>query len=322
MSVVAFVKSFLEYLSIITCDDNYLCYTALTVLKARDSCLWYLDSGWSRHMTGNKVLFKTLFEGKIGTVTFGDGSKFLIRGIGIVDILGLPVFEDVWYVDGLKANLLSISQICNNGLNVLFTKYECEVLDGGGDCMCIGVRTTNNCYGIIPSISNKCFNAKINQIDLWHQWLGHASHKQLEKISKCDAVIGLPKFEKIEKCICGPCQMGKQVKSKHPSVTEVQTSRPLELLHIDLMGSAKVWSLGGKKYVLVVISDFTRYTWVVLLRDKVKAPEKMIHLCKKLQVEKGTVIAKIRSDHGKEFKNTKLATFCNDQGKHQEFSSP
>ena len=75
--------------------------------------------------------------------------------------------------------------------------------------MCIGVRTANNYYGITPSISNKCFNAKINQVDLWHQRLGHASHKQLEKISKCDAVIGLPEFEKIEKCICGPCQIGK-----------------------------------------------------------------------------------------------------------------
>ena len=78
-----------------------------------------------------------------------------------MDIPGLLVFEDVWYVDGLKANLLSISQICDNRLNVLFTKYECEILDGD-DCMCIGVRTANNCYGITPSISNKCFNAKIN----------------------------------------------------------------------------------------------------------------------------------------------------------------
>ena len=126
--------------------------------------------------------------------------------------------------------------------------------------MCIGVRTADNCYGITPSISNKCFSAKINQVGLWHQRLVHASHKQLEKISKCDAVIGLPKFEKIEKCICGPCQMGKQVKSKHPSVTEVQTSRPRELLHIDLMGLARVLSLGGKKYTLVVVDDFTRYT--------------------------------------------------------------
>ena len=79
--------------------------------------------------------------------------------------------------------------------------------------------------------------------------------------------------------------MGKQVKSKHPSVTDVQTSRPLELLHIDLIGPVRVLSLGGKRYILVVVDDFTRYTWVVLLRDKAEASEKMIHLCKKLQVE-------------------------------------
>ena len=103
VSLVAVVKSFLEHLGIITCDDNYVCYIALTTLKARDSCLWYLDSGCSRHMTGNKALFKTLFEGKIGTVTFGDGSKSVIKGIGIVDIIRLPLFEDGWYVDGLKA---------------------------------------------------------------------------------------------------------------------------------------------------------------------------------------------------------------------------
>ena len=139
LSLVALVKSFLELLGLITCDNNYLCYTAFTALKARDSCLWYLDSGCSRHMTGNKGLFKTLFEGKIGTVTFGDGSKSVIKGIGTMDIPGLPVFEDVWYVDGLKANLLSISQICNNGLNVLLIKYECEILDEGGDCMSVCV---------------------------------------------------------------------------------------------------------------------------------------------------------------------------------------
>ena len=58
------------------------------------------------------------------------------------------------------------------------------------------------------------------------------------------------------------------------------------------------------------------------MKDKAEAPEKMIHLCKKLQVEKETVIARIKSDHEKKFENTKLATFCNDQGTHREFSSP
>ena len=88
------------------------------------------------------------------------------------------------------------------------------------------------------------------------------------------------------------------------------------------MGPTRIQSLGGKKYILVVVNDLTRYTQVVFLRDKAEAPEKMIHLCKKLQVEKGIVMARIRSDHGREFENTKLATFCNDQGTHQEVSSP
>ena len=107
LSLVASVKSFLGFLGLISCDNDYLCYIALTALKARDSCLWYLDSGCSKHMTGNKGLFKTLFEGKIGTVTFRDGCKSVIRGIGTVDIPRVASLEDVWYVDGLKANLLS-----------------------------------------------------------------------------------------------------------------------------------------------------------------------------------------------------------------------
>ena len=108
VSFVAFVKSFLKHLGIITFNDNYVCYTTLTTLKARDSCLWYLDNGCSRHMIGYKASFKTLFEGKIGIVTFGDGSKSVIRGIGTVDIPRLPVFENVWYVDGLKTRHIDI----------------------------------------------------------------------------------------------------------------------------------------------------------------------------------------------------------------------
>ena len=163
----------LEYLHITTSFNNYVCYIALTTLKAQDTCLWYLGSGCSKHMTGNKALFKTLFERKIGTITFGDGSKSIIRVIGTIDIPGLPVFEDVW----VMVNLLSISQICDNGLNVLFTKYECEILDDGGNCICVEIRIADNCYSITLTINHKCHSVKINQVDLWHQWLGHASHK-------------------------------------------------------------------------------------------------------------------------------------------------
>ena len=129
----------LKKLGTTTSCNNYVCNTTLITLKVRDICLCYLDSGCSTHMTSNKALFKTLFEWKIGTVTFGDRNKSAIHGIGTVDIPRLPVFEDVWYVDGLKTNLLSINQICDNGLNVLFTEYECEILDDEGDCICVGI---------------------------------------------------------------------------------------------------------------------------------------------------------------------------------------
>ena len=94
------------------------------------------------------------------------------------------------------------------------------------------------------------------------------------------------------------------------------------MLLIDLMGPARVQSLGGMKYILIVVDDFTRYTWVVLLKDKSEVANKMIHLCKKLQVEKNILIARIRSDYGREFENSKLISFYNDQGTKQEFSTP
>lgn len=80
------------------------------------------------------------------------------------------------------------------------------------------------------------------------------------------------------------------------------------------MDLARVQSLGEMKYILVVVDDFTRYIWVILLRDKSEALEKMIHLCKKLQIEKNAMVARIRSDHRREFENYKLGSFYNDQG--------
>ena len=92
---------------------SHACLFVYTALKVFNSYLWYLDNGYSRHMTGDKTLFKTLKEKEDGFVTFGDGSHSQVLGTGIVDISGLPLLTDVLYMKGLKANLLSITQICD-----------------------------------------------------------------------------------------------------------------------------------------------------------------------------------------------------------------
>ena len=103
-----------------------------------------------------------------------------------------------------------------------------------------------------------------------------------QKSQNFEAVIGLPKFGKIEKNFCGPCQLGKQTKSSHPKVNVIATSRPLELLHVDLMGPIRIESMGGKRYIMVVVDDFSRYSWVEFLREKLEAYDKMERLCKRL----------------------------------------
>ena len=82
--------------------------------------------------------------------------------------------------------------------------------------------------------------------------------------------------------VCGPCQLGKQMKAKHPGTQTSTTSRPLELLHLALMGPIRIESLGGKRYIMIVVNDFTRYTWVILLRSKSDAPEHIETLCTRL----------------------------------------
>ena len=79
-------------------------------------------------------------------------------------------------------------------------------------------------------------------------------------MSKLEAIMGLPRFGKVEKTICGAYQIGKQTKSNHHKVNVISTSRCLELLHVDLMGPIITESLGGKRYIMVIVDDFSRYT--------------------------------------------------------------
>ena len=84
-----------------------------------------------------------------------------------------------------------------------------------------------------------CNSAMISDIDLWHQRLGHVNHKDLERLSKLELVCRLPKLQKAPNSLCGPCQVHKQIRAPHKKIDSLTTKRPLELLHMDLMGATK-----------------------------------------------------------------------------------
>ena len=88
------------------------------------------------------------------------------------------------------------------------------------------------------------------------------------------------------------------------------------------MGPTRIESLGGKRYIMVVVDDFTRYTWVILLRSKSDAPKHIEALCTRLQNDKNLKINRIQNDRGKEFENSYMESFCQRSGISQEFSTP
>ena len=112
--------------------------------------------------------------------------------------------------------------------------------------------------------------------------MGHTSYKHLSIVSKHESVLETPKLSRVSNVVCRPCQLRKQTKAKHPGTQTFATSRPLELLHLDLMGPTRIESLGGKRYIMVVVDDFTRYTWVILLRSKLDALKHIEALCTRL----------------------------------------
>ena len=90
----------------------------------------------------------------------------------------------------------------------------------------------------------------------------------MNDICKNELVIGLPQLKFIKDKPCDACQKGKQSKSSFKLKNVVSTSRPLELIHMDLFGPTRVASLGGMHYAYVLVDDYSRYTWVCFLAHK------------------------------------------------------
>ncbi|KAK0600398.1 hypothetical protein LWI29_014530 [Acer saccharum] len=305
-------------------ENENVCHVAQIAWKANSSNFWYLDSGCSRHMTGNKSFFETLVMEEGGYVTFGDGSKKKVVGKGTISVPGLPSLSDALFVDSLKANLISISHLSDEGYSVLFSKDDCSIIKPDGQTLLKGMRSSDNCYCLEARIVSN--NVSMDeQIELWHERLGHMNFRDLRTLGKFDCVRGLPKLGKKANGICGPCQQGKQTKSMHKKGKYLSTKEPLKLLHMDLMGPMKTESLGGKRYIFVCVDDFSRFTWTYFLREKSETFDKFKMLCTKIQNEMNSdikSIKRIRSDHGREFENASFESYCNSLGISHEFSTP
>nr|KYP36277.1 Copia protein [Cajanus cajan] len=208
-------------------------------------------------MTGERSMFLDLKSKKGGQVTFGGGQKGHIMGIGKIGINSSISIDNVLYVKGLTHNLLSISQLCDSGYEVSFNKNKCTVSQLDSSIL-FTVNRCNNLYKImVNELENQnvdCLVSYENQW-IWHKKLGHVSQILISKLKKHNLVRGLPNLVHQTNNVCEACQNGKQIKSSFQSKNHVSTSRPLELLHIDLFGPTRTIFVSGKRYGLVIVDD-------------------------------------------------------------------
>ena len=138
------------------------------------------------------MLFRSVFKSKKGgNVTFGDGIKSQIKGKGIISLPGLLDIINVLYIEGLRVNLLDISQIYDQDFMILFLKGKCLLMDESGKKLISGVHTLDNCYGLVPEADIVCNSIRLPNEDLWHQRMGYASYKHLSIVAKHELVLGI-----------------------------------------------------------------------------------------------------------------------------------
>ncbi|GJQ90636.1 putative ribonuclease H-like domain-containing protein [Tanacetum coccineum] len=292
----------------------------------------FVDSGCSRHMTGNIAYLSDFKEFDGGYVTFGGGAHGgRISGKGTLKTDSLD-FEDVYFVNELKFNLFSVSQMCDKKNYVLFTDTECLVLSPNFKLpdetqILLKIPRKDNMYSfdmknIVPKESLTCLVAKATSDEsmLWHRRLGHINFKNINKLVKDNLVRGLPikRFENDQTCVA--CLKGKQHRASCKSKVLNLITKPLFMLHMDLFGPTFVSSLMHKKYCLVVTDDYSRFTWVFFLASKDETSEILKNFIKEIENLVDKKVKIIRSDNGTEFKNKVMDDFCREKGIKREYS--
>nr|GEZ08007.1 hypothetical protein [Tanacetum cinerariifolium] len=258
-----------------------------------------VDSGCSRSMSGNRDTLDDFVDFDGGPVRFG-GSNGMITGKGTIKTKHLD-FENVLYVLELEPfNLISISQVCDQSYRVLFTGNECLVLSK-----------------YFPLL-----DPSMDESNLWHRRLGHVNFMNMNKLVKGNLVRGLPNkmFPRDQTCIA--CNKGKQHKASYKGIPLVSlNTTPLHLLYMDLFGPTSVKSITNKYYCLVIIDEFTRFSWVFFLTHKNETFRILEEFITLVENQFNHRVKCIRCDNGTDFKKVNLITLCATKGIKRDYSN-
>nr|GEV87718.1 retrovirus-related Pol polyprotein from transposon TNT 1-94 [Tanacetum cinerariifolium] len=280
--------------------------------------LFIVDSGCSKHMMRNLKLLINFEEKFLGAVKFRNDQIAPILGYGDL-VQGAVTIKKVYYVEGLNHNLFSVGQFCDADLEVAFRKSKCYIRDLKGNDLLTGSCGTDM-YSITLQDTNSpnpiflMAKATSSQAWLWHRRLSHMNFDTINLLSKNDIVVGLLKLKFVKDHLCSSCELRKAKKKFFHTKITPNSKRRLQFLHMDLCGPMRVASINGKRYVLVIVDDYSRYTWTYFLRSKVETPEVLIDFLRLVQRGLHAQVRIVRTDKGTKFFNQTLHVYFAAEG--------
>nr|GEX92313.1 zinc finger, CCHC-type [Tanacetum cinerariifolium] len=235
--------------------------------------LWYLDNGASNHMTGVRKHFKELYEKVSGKVRFRDGSYIEIKGKGSIliecDDGKQRIISHVYYIPDLKSNLLSLGQFTEIGCKVVMEDDELRFYDMDNKIFMKVTRQRKRLYKANLRIgTHVCLLANLKDDTwLWHARLGHLNFESLRSMAQRDLVHGIPAIKHTTQ-VCDVCLIRKHSRAPFPKKAKARSTSPLDLVYGDLCRPITPPTPSGKKYMFLLVDDYSRYMWVYFLSTK------------------------------------------------------
>nr|GEX85902.1 putative reverse transcriptase domain-containing protein [Tanacetum cinerariifolium] len=293
------------------------------------ACVIDFGSSWDKHLPLVEFSNNNSYHASIKAAPFealyGRKCRSLIywSEVGKSQLTGpeLVIKDDGWF--GVHED---VGQFYDSDLEVAFRRNACFVQNLEGVDLLKRNRTTN-LYTInlhkMASTSPICLMAVASSTKswLWHQRLSHLNFDTINDLAKNDLVTGLLKFKYHKEHLCPSCGQGKSKRASHPPKPVPNSKQRLHLLHMDLCGPMRIASINEKRYVSVIVDDYSRYTLVHFLRSKDETPEVIKTFLKRIIILLQSPVIIIRTNNGIEFKNQVLKEYFDSVGISHQVSS-
>ncbi|GAU44417.1 hypothetical protein TSUD_100640 [Trifolium subterraneum] len=309
-------------------DSNDSLLMAITNSEVDKSNLWYLDTGCSNHMTGNKKWFLKLDHSVRRSIKFADNSQVIYAGMGTVLVKRKDghesVINEVLYVPSMTSNLISLGQLLEKDYTMKLENRELKIYDAKSRLILKAPLSNNRTFKIeINVIDHHCLASITNPEEnwIWHHRFGHLNFKSLSMLNSKDMVHGLPQI-KTPSEVCEDCCAAKQTRNSFKNELPMKSTHKLEMVYSDVCGPFEVKSIGGNNYFLTFIDDYTRHVWLYLIEKKSEVFTKFKKFKSLVEKQSGCDLKKLRTDGGGEYTSLEFAKFCEDEGIVHEITAP